>query len=46
LEDAGGDCDGAGLEIYLEEIIEPVWSYALGGHDGANLDAVVEQVWR
>jgi len=45
-----GDSLGGGnrvyLEIHLEAVIERGWGYALGGHDGANFQAVIERVWR
>ena len=31
--------------MHLEAMSEQVWRYELGGHDGANLEAVIERVW-
>ena len=39
-------CNRASLEIHLKAVIERVWGYALGGHDRANLEAVIEPFWR
>jgi len=32
----------ASLEMHLEAVIERVWRYALGGHENANWEAVIE----
>jgi len=34
------------FKIQLEAMIEGVWRYAHGGHDGANLEAIIECVCR
>jgi hypothetical protein len=30
------------LDIDLEAVIEQVWSFAIGGHHHANLEAILE----
>jgi len=44
LRDGFGGRDAASLEMHLEAVIERVWRYALGGHDCANLEAVIKRV--
>jgi len=39
-------CNREGSEMHLETVIVRVWRYALEGRDGANMKAVIEQVWR
>jgi len=44
--DALGGGNRAYLEIHLEAVFERHCGYALGGHDCANFQAVIERVWR
>ena len=44
--DAFGGHNRASLDMHLEAVIERDWSYALGGYQSANLEAVIEWVWR
>jgi len=41
-----GGCDRAGSEMHLDTVIVQVERYAVEGRDGANMKAVIEQVWR